>query len=391
MDRYDYVVIGGGIAGASFAARVAEQASVLVLEQEIAPGYHATGRSAALLTSLIGDPIIGSITRASRAFLDQAPAGFSALPLLQSRGVLHIASTTSPTIEALFAQSPDLEAISPEDALDRVPVLRPESARHAYFEAGACDIDVDALYRGYIRQAQASGAQFINKAEVQQLEPCSGGWRIRSGAGEFLAAIVVNAAGAWADEVAKLAGAQTCGLRPLRRTAILIDPPDGVDIAAWPAVIEMNEAYYFKPDAGCLLVSPADESPSLPCDAQPEEWDIAVAADRMETATKIVIKRVVRSWAGLRSFAPDRLPVVGFDPDVDRFFWLAGQGGYGVQTSPALSAFAAALALGQPLGDDLLMHGIKDRDAFLPGRTFRVPTLPVPGNQVPAAAVAVNG
>lgn len=391
MDRYDYVVIGGGIAGASFAARVAEHARVLVLEQEIGPGYHATGRSAALLTSFIGDPIIGRITRASRPFLSQAPAGFSDLPLLHPRGVLHVGSAASPAVEAQFVQSADAEAMSTADALRAVPILQPESARHAYWEAAACDIDVNALHQGYIRHAQARGAQFVNKAEVQRLAQHGSGWTVSATVGDFGAGTVVNAAGAWADDIAELAGAQPCGLQPLRRTAILVDLPPGVDARGWPAVIEMNEAYYFKPDAGSLLVSPADESPSPPCDAQAEEWDIAVAADRLETATTLEVRRVVRSWAGLRSFAPDRLPVVGLDPDVDRFFWLAGQGGYGVQTSPALSAFAAALALGQPLGDDLQAHGIQNRDAFSPARPFKPSLRPPQGQPVPLTAVAVNG
>ncbi|WP_428310738.1 NAD(P)/FAD-dependent oxidoreductase [Hydrocarboniphaga sp.] len=369
--HYDYAVIGAGIAGAAFAARIAPQASVLLLEAEAQPGYHSTGRSAALYTSLYGNELIRALSRASRDFLGAPPPGFTEHPLLTSRGRLYVGGEHERHIIEGIAESPLARTMSPAQARAWVPVLRPEAAAHAVLDTSAHDIDVNALHLGFLRMAKAAGAPLVCNAGVQALER-GDGWRITTAAGEFRARVIVNAAGAWADTLASLAGVRPLGIAPLRRTAILIDSPDAAGSAAWPAVIAASGAFYFKPDAGLILASPCDETPSEPCDAQPEELDIAIGVDRIESVTTLAIRRVARAWAGLRSFAPDRSPVVGYDAGCDDFFWLAGLGGYGVQTAPALSTLAASLALRRAAPAIFAESGI-DAAAMLPARLTAVP------------------
>jgi D-arginine dehydrogenase len=369
MQKFDFAVIGAGIAGASFAARVSRHARVLLLERESQGGYHSTGRSAALYSALYGEAEIRALTRASRAFFDAPPDGFAQAPLLTPRGVLYISPEPDhPALETL-ARSPQAERVPAESAYERVPILRVGEVTQAIFEARACDIDVHALHYGFLRQARAAHAVVTTNANVEGLEP-GNAWRIHTGAGTYEAAVVVNAAGAWADEMAELAGVSRVGLSPLRRTAVLIDPAPLTGCNGWPAVVAADESYYFKPDAGMLLASPADETPSAPCDAQPEEMDIAVCVDRIERATTLEVRRIVRSWAGLRTFAPDRIPVVGYEPECPAYFWLAGQGGYGVQTAPALSDYAAALALHRPLPAYVCNEGL-DAATLSPARLRR--------------------
>ena len=383
MTCYDYAVIGAGIAGASFAARVAPHARVLLLEQEMAPGYHSTGRSAALFSSLIGDPVIGAITEASRAFFEHAPEGFSHHALLHPRRSLHIGQQDMSAHATQLLCRPGTQEIDTRGALAMVPVLHPQSAAHAVLEENCCDIDVNELHQGFLRLARNHGAQLINQCPVVRITRGTGHWTLDAGGNRHQARVVVNAAGAWADDVATLAGCKPRGLQPLRRTALLFDPPHEHNTAHWPAVIAMDEAYYFKPDAGCLLASLADETPSPPCDAQAEELDIALTVDRLEKATTLDVRRINQSWAGLRTFAADRHPLIGFDQDMPDFFWLAGQGGFGVQTSPALSALAASLALDTPLPETLVQHGITDRDVFSPNRHFASMATPADQPQSP--------
>ncbi len=364
---YDFAIVGAGIAGASFAARIAPRARVLLLEREPQPGYHATGRSAALYSALYGNAEICALTRGSRAFFDAPPAGFAQHPLLTPRGVLYAGTAKDAESAAQICSSPLAVAVNTARAQTLVPVLRAEAAACNAFEASACDIDVNALHQGFLRMAKAAGATTVNTAGVTALERSSSGWRVVTASGTHEAQVVVNAAGAWADELAALAGAATLGLQPLRRTASLLEAPQALDSAGWPAVIAADESFYFKPDAGLLLVSPADETASAACDAQPEELDVAIGVDRVESATTLSVRRVVRSWAGLRTFAPDRRPVVGYDSRMDDFFWLAGQGGYGVQTAPALSELATALALRQGVPAYLEAEGLKAA-ALAPGR-----------------------
>jgi D-arginine dehydrogenase len=348
MQRFDFAVIGAGIAGASFAARVAGRSSVLLLEREPIPGYHTTGRSAALFNELYGNEVIRALTRASRAFYDAPPDGFSRTPLLTRRGALHVGFRNERGAPGRAAYAAPAQSIGLEEALERVSVLRPSELVWAALDAGARDIDVHSLHQGFLRAAKVAGAQLVTGAELIALQRMND-WRITTRAGSFRAAVVVNAAGAWADRVAGMAGVEPLGLKPLRRTVITIDAPAAAEAGGWPAVLAADEAFYFKPAAGRLLATPADETPSEPCDAQPEELDIAVCVDRLERATLISVRRVLSSWAGLRTFAGDRTPVVGYDPRCAAFFWLAGQGGYGIQTAPALSEVAAALALREPV------------------------------------------
>ena len=357
MKCYDFAIIGAGIAGASVAARLARQAKVLLLEQESAPGYHSTGRSAALYSALYGNDTITAITRASRAFFDAPPAGFSAYPLLSPRGVLFAGGEADAQAIAEIARLPLARRMKTTEALRLVPMLTEQCAAHCAWEPEAFDVDVHGLHQGFLRMARASGADLVCGAGVTDLQRGPDGWRIIAADGEFKARVVINAAGAWADRVAQLAGAGALGIQPLRRTAMIIDAGLQVDFSRWPAVIAGDESWYMKPDAGLLLVSPADETPTDPCDAQPEELDIAICVDRIGSRTRLQIKRVVRAWAGLRSFAPDRTPVVGYDAQLEDFFWLAGQGGYGVQSCPALSEVAAALALHQQIPAHILDEG----------------------------------
>jgi D-arginine dehydrogenase len=223
------------------------------------------------------------------------------------------------------------------------PVLRPDYVAAAVFEEAAADMDVNALHQGYLRQLRQGGGQVLLNAEVLALSHSRGVWKVQTRNGSFQAPVVVNAAGAWADQIAIRAGARPLKIQPCRRTAVLVDPPPDIATARFPMVIDIDETFYFKPDAGLLFLTPADESPVEPCDVQPEEIDVAIAIDRVQEATTLQISRVRKRWAGLRSFAPDRTPVIGFDPFISGFFWLAGQGGYGIQTAPTAGALAAAL------------------------------------------------
>ncbi len=353
MNDCDVLVIGGGIAGAAAAYHLAGRARAIVLEREDAPGYHSTGRSAAMFTETYGPPAIRRLTAASGPFLRAPPAGFTDVPLLRPRGVLFLAR---PDQTAMLDQheawarstSARVEQLDADAMVRLVPVLRRDYVGRGMIEPDASDIDVAALHQGFLRGFKARGGRLVVDAEVRALERRGGRWRVTTKAGAFEATTVVNAAGAWADEIAELAGLRRLGLVPKRRTAFTFDPPDGLDARAWPLCFDVDEQFYFKPDAGRILGSLADETPSPPCDAQPEDIDVATAVERIEAATTLAIRRLARKWAGLRSFFKDKTPVVGPDPAEPGFVWCAGQGGYGIQTSPALGALVAAFALGEP-------------------------------------------
>jgi D-arginine dehydrogenase len=359
----DIAVIGAGIAGASLAYELAAQRRVLLLERESQPGYHATGRSAALFTETYGNRVMRALARASKAFLLAPPAGFAASPVLTPRGTLLVAA---PGEEPLLQQAqedirellPDLQWLDGAAVRARVPCFAESQVAAGLFEPQAMDIDVHALHQGYLRGFKTRGGRLLVSAEVRALARDEGGWRFPTPTGEVRAELVVNAAGAWADAVGQLAGATAIGLVPRRRTAITFDAPAGADVGRWPAVIDVRETWYFKPEAGRLLASPADETPSPPCDAQPDDYDIAVLVDRLAHATTLTVPRLRSRWAGLRSFVADRTIVAGFDPQVPAFFWLAGQGGDGIQTAPAVARAAGALLLGRPLPADLADLGI---------------------------------
>jgi D-arginine dehydrogenase len=361
VPAFDFLIIGSGIAGAGVAYELAQGASVLLLEREVAHGHHTTGRSAALYIETYGNAVIRGLTRASRAFFEAPPPGFCDYPLLTPRGCLNIArSDQLGALAAATAEAGHVAVPLTRDAvLDLVPVLRPDYVAGGLLEPAAMDADVAALHQGFLKGARARGAEVRTGCDAAAIQREAGGFRVTCASGEtFQAAVVVNAAGAWADRIAELAGAARVGLQPLRRTALIVDAPPGADIRSWPAVIDVDEQFYFKPDAGRILASPADETPSEPCDAWADEMDVAICVERMQAAADIPVRRIVRSWAGLRSFVADRSPAVGFDPAVPGFFWLAGQGGYGVQTAPAAARAAAALARGEPLPPDIAAEGV---------------------------------
>ena len=357
----DVAVIGAGIAGASLAYHLAGDASVLLLEAEDFLGYHTTGRSAALFSETYGNAVIRALTMSSRGFFEAPPPGFAEHPLLGPRGCLFIAREDQlPSLEAQCCETPQIRRITAEEVRRRVPVLRADSIAAGGYDGTETDIDVHALHQGFLKGARAKGARLVTGARVEAIERQDGAWQLTTPAGRFSAAILVNAAGAWADEIGRLAGAAPIGLTPLRRTALLIDPPPGSTVTDWPMVIDIDEEFYFKPDAGRLMLSLADETPSPPCDAQPEELDIALCIDRVQRAADLPVRRVVRAWAGLRSFVADRTPVVGFDPRVENLFWLAGQGGYGIQTAPAMAELAASLCRGRGVPARLVERGIAE-------------------------------
>ncbi|PWV97770.1 D-arginine dehydrogenase [Hoeflea marina] len=358
---FDIVVIGAGIAGASAAAELASGARVALIEMEQQPGYHTTGRSAAVFAPSYGPPAIRALTRASRAFFENPPAGFAGAPLFSPRGILMIARR-----DQLGALDALIEAVSADsgtrrvegDVLDSIqPLLRPGYAAAGMHDAGGQDIDVNALHQGYLRSFRAAGGTVITSAAVTGLGRTGEGWEIETRQGALNAAVIINAAGAWADEIGTLAGAGRIGLTPKRRTAMVVAEPAGTDCAHLPITIDVEEEFYLKPDAGRLLISPADETPSEPCDAQPEELDVAIGVDRIITAFALDIRRIDNKWAGLRSFVADGSPVIGYSGLVPGFYWLAGQGGYGIQSAPAISQFVAAQVLGRALPDFLHDHG----------------------------------
>jgi D-arginine dehydrogenase len=370
-NTFDIIIVGGGIAGFGIAAFLNENVRVLLLEKEAFPGVHATGRSAALFSETYGSEPICALSRAGKAFLSNPPEAFELKSPLRPRGCLYIATKEQEQRLLQAASRPLMKAaaqiIAVPEATARCPILKPGYAAAALWEPGAQDIDVDALLQSFVRKFRSSGGTVLTSAKVTAVTKSTEGWRVCTGEVEYTAPILVNAAGAWADQVAELAGIAPLGIQPYQRTAVLVDPPAGDEIGDWPCVIDIDENFYFKPDAGKLLLSPADEEPMAPCDAQPEELDVAIAVDRVQQATTLPVRRVGHRWAGLRSFAPDRLPVVGFDPRAPGFFWLAGQGGYGIQTAPALSRLAASLVTGESVPIDISDAGL-DPGVLYPAR-----------------------
>ena len=376
-ERVGIAIVGAGIVGATIACHAAPHARVLVLEAESAPGYHTTGRSAALFTEAYGPPAVRALTRASRAFFDAPPAGFAQVPLLRPRGSLLVGTAAqqgeaAALRDTLVAEGSAAELLDGAAARTRVPVLRPEASAVAVFDPAAFDIDVDALLQGCLRSARQAGARVLPDARVASLKRQGVGadahWRIGTIDGRaFTAHTLVNAAGAWADAVAALAGARPMGVEPRRRSAFLFEPPAGVATADWPAVIALDESWYVKPDAGLLLGSPANADPTHAHDVVAEELDVALGIHRIEAATTMTIRRPRRTWAGLRCFVPDGEPVIGFDPAVGGFFWAAALGGYGIQSSPGVGALAAALLRGAPLPEALAAQGL-DLAALAPSR-----------------------
>ena len=371
--RFDFAIIGAGIAGASLAWRLAPHGSVLLIERESQPGHHSTGRSAAMFMESYGTPQVRALTRASRAFYTAPPTGFTDVPLLTPRGALYVAwQGQEAELEHLWHElnqtGSAVQRIDAGQTLQAVPVLRASGLLGAIDEPDAMDIDVHALHQGFLRGARSAGAQLWTDAALASARCSAGLWTLHLADGrQALACTLVNAAGAWADEVAAAAGAPQRGLQPKRRSAFTFDPPADTQHRAWPAVAGVDESWYFKPDAGQLLGSPANADPVPAHDVQAEELDIATAIARIEERTSLTIRRPRRVWAGLRTFAPDGDLVVGFDPACEGFFWLAGQGGYGIQSAAAVSALAASLLLDQALPDELAAQGVL-APSMRPGR-----------------------
>ena len=360
--HFDVIVLGAGMAGASVAAELAPQRRVLLLELEDQPGRHTTGRSAAMFFESYGNATVRGLTRASRAFLEQPPEGFADVPLMSPRAALFVAGPdAAPRLQELlgsFQEGTDLKPLPRQEALRQVPILRPEAVAAAALDDSGRDMEVAAILQGYLRLLRRAGAQVVLGAGEVGLQRHAGQWAVDSCAGRFRAPVLVNATGAWADVVARQAGARPVGLQPMRRTALTIPAPEGHDTRAWPMVIDVDETVYFKPDAGQFLLSPANEDPMDPCDVAPEELDVAIAVDRFQALTTHPVRRIAHRWAGLRSFVADRSPVAGWDAQAEGFFWLAGQGGYGIQMAPALARAAAALVLGQALPADIAAQGV---------------------------------
>jgi D-arginine dehydrogenase len=361
--EYDFIIAGAGIAGASIAYELAKTSRVCLVEGESRPGYHSTGRSAALFAPSYGGEEIRALTRASRGFFENPPRGFGDRALLGARGCLYIARSDqreqlAAMLHEIRRSGGRITELDAQAARMLVPLLRDDYLVAAALDSDAADIDVASLHEGYLRGARAAGARLVTDCPIGVAERHRGVWSLALGDDAITAPTLVNAAGAWADEFASQCGASRVGLQPLRRTAVLVDPPSGADMRRWPAVIDADEQFYFKPDAGKLLLSPADETPVPPCDVQPDDLDVAIGVDRVERALDLDVRRVHHSWAGLRTFARDRAPVIGFDAHVPGFFWCAGQGGYGIQSAPAFARTAAALVRGQTLPRDVLTEGL---------------------------------
>lgn len=365
---YDFIVIGAGMVGASIAYELASTARVCVLEGEDRPGFHATARSAALFAPTYGGREIRALTRASRSFFDNPPVGFTEHALLRDRGCLYIARSDQldhldHMVTSIRNSGGKVVMLDKHAAAKRVSLLREGYVAGAAFDADAMDIEVESLHQGFLRGGRAAGVVLITRSWVAEPRWHNGTWSIELSDGQTVSApVLVNAAGAWADTVAERCGVAQLGLQPLRRTALLVDVPAGVDVTDWPAVIDADEMFYFKPEAGKLLLSPADETPDVPRDAYPDDLDVAIAVDRVQSALELEVTRVSHSWAGLRTFSPDRAPVVGFDARVKGFFWCAGQGGYGIQTAPAMGRTAAAVARGERVPADVSREGLTEAD-----------------------------
>lgn len=367
MVETDIIVIGAGIAGASVAALLSATKSVVILDMEAHAGYHSTGRSAALFTENYGAPATRSLTRASRAFFEDTPIGFSENPLLTPRGFIYLAREDQlDDLEKFRKSGVGIEALSTTELQDRIPYLNMGHIAAGLLEKDASDIDVNALHMGYLKQAKNNGAQLACNQAVVSMEYGGGNWTVATGKGRYQAPIVINAAGAWADEIAGMAGVKPVGLQPLKRTAAVVqfDKPIDRDMCF---LNDIGENWYCKPEGRNLFVSPEDEIPSAPCDVWAEDIDVATVIERITEVLDVEPVKVESSWAGLRTFAPDHVFVIGFEPDAAGFFWLAGQGGYGIQTAPASAALAVSLVLDEDMSGQLKQHGL-DVAQFSPSR-----------------------
>jgi D-arginine dehydrogenase len=358
MKTADVIVVGGGIAGASAAAEIAaDGARVLLLEMESQPGYHTTSRSAAMYEPSEGVAVVRALTRASFPFFATPPDGFTDVPLLAPRGVLMFAYDGQEKLAADAVRNGFTE-VDASFAREKLPLLKLDGTIAILWDGEAQDVDVDALHGGRLRVLRRMKGEVVVDAPVRAGKRVGGAWRLDAGNDAYEAPIVVLTAGAWSDRVAASCGIAPVGLQPKRRSAAVIAGPVGVAVGHWPEISPVDVSFYCKPMGGKLMLSPADEEPVEPHDAWADDLRLAEAAAGLEGLVDMSVQRLERTWAGLRTFAPDGLPVVGFDPDAEGFFWLAGQGGYGIQTSPALSRLAAALVARREVPADLAREGI---------------------------------
>lgn len=354
----DVLIIGAGAAGLSAGAALAPHCHVVVLEQEAMPGHHATGRSAAIFVDGYGDAIVKQLSALSRPMFADPPFDHDGGALLSPRGLLHIVRAEAPDVPAEDPRA-QLPRLTTTEARSLMPILRADAVRQAYHEERAADIDVHALLMGWQRQLRKHGDELRLSTPLHSARREAGIWIVETNNGPLRAPLVINAAGAWAEDVGAIFGAAVIGLQPLRRSAATIAPLQGQDPRRWPMVVDIEESLYFKPESGGLLVSPADETPCTPHDAFSEEIDIATGIARFEALTTVSVQRIASQWAGLRTFTPDRRPVLGHDPDVPGLFWLAGQGGFGIQTAFGMADLASRLITGRAIeGLEALVQAI---------------------------------
>ena len=364
MKSADIIVIGGGMAGISAASRLSEQANVIVLEAESQPGYHSTSRSAAMFILNYGNQVLRGLNRHSKRLYNELEQILGKGSLLNPRGDLMIAGTDeAEQFDHYLGNSTGLDIIDVDEAVELCPALRKDKVHKAAIERDAADIDVDALLQYYIRMLKTNNGRVEYNCKVESLIHKNNHWQVSTSNSLYSAPIIVNAAGAWADQVASLAGLDPVGLTPKRRSAVLIKVPDYKNVDDWPLVLSASESWYAKPQSGLLIVSPADEDPVQPHDAWPEDIVLAEGIDRFQQFMDIEVNHIEYSWAGLRTFAPDKNPVVGFSSQAEGFFWLAGQGGYGIQTAPVLAQLSADLILNRTphISDELVQALSPDR------------------------------
>lgn len=372
----DFLIVGAGIAGAGLAYRLAPHGRVVILDMEEQAGYHTTGRSAAFYAETYGGPKLQPLTTASKVFLTCPPEGFADAPLITKLGAVHVfREPQRKQAEAMFremqAALPGVALLDEEALLERAPHVSKGGFKGAIDDPDCGNLDVAALHQGYLRASKKAGVEVLLAAGLEAAVHDGRLWHVKTRTGQVKARILINCAGAWADDIARRSGVSPLGLKPLRRTIITIPKPcDQPFDRHGPVVIDIDEAFYFKPEGEGYLVSPADETESRACDAQPELEDVAIAASRFEEATGAVVEKIDAKWAGLRTFAPDKAPVIGFDADQPAFFWNVGQGGYGIQTSPAWSELAAALVQKGDLPASLVEHGVK-ASLYAPARFKR--------------------
>ena len=350
--RTDVIIIGAGIAGATTAAHLAADHKVVLVEAEAAAGYHSTGRSAAIWILNYGPPDVQALTGLSRSFFEAPPVGFAESPILSRRPVVFLAPPDQRDhLATLLAAGKGLREVSVAELTRLIPALRPGYAAAAAIEDDAFDMDVAALHQGFLRQLRAQGGHLALRNRAGLIEHRDGLWHVATSGGDtYVAPVVVNAAGAWGDAVAEQAGVRPLGLVPKRRTGCVID---GAPFAVrdWPLINDVDHTWYVRPEARSkLMVSPADETDMHAHDVQPDELDVAIAIDRMQQALDIEVRRVEHSWAGLRTFTPDRSLAFGWDAEAEGFFWCVGQGGYGIQTSPAAGQLVADVISGRDPG-----------------------------------------